>query len=644
MNQFEQSQATINYAPPADESGALTNLVDQVVGVPSAMPEAEQQKRRLLFLICLVATPLLPLITTFPSEAGIAPIGWGGGLVLICISALFLAAIRTAGSVGLIGLIYGCFLVTLLGYSSLLQGVTDNAALMTLALIPMIMGFSSGAKASAIGTLLVLMTYYGVIVSGQMQHGEISQSSVTLIAYSSAVTMISGLLVFYFARLTQNESTELNRDNARIRTMALTDPLTGLWNRRAFQIDMDRLIMQHGNGVNPALLILDLDRFKQINDTHGHDVGDKVLTVFAQRLKAVVGPDSDVYRLGGDEFAIVQTTQTKLTQLDTLGAKIADLNRDPIEARRVNIEFDVSIGIALSDGSMKSIQSLYQQADMAAFVAKEKAGSQYIFFDKMLDGQANRKFEVERALKTAIEHRAINVAFQPQVDLRTGAVVAYEALARWKDASLGSVSPAEFVEIAEETSLVLVLDRLIIAKALRSAGTWLGAHQRVSVNASARSLNSHEFADFVIRQAKRAGLEAHQVEVEITETSLIQNWDRSKSTVEALRAAGLRIVLDDFGVGYSSLSYLVEFPVQKIKFDRSFLLKATDEASVLVMQSIAELANKMSVDLVAEGIETMDQMTLLKSINCNVGQGYLFSRPILSSKMQDYSRKVLNAA
>jgi EAL domain-containing protein (putative c-di-GMP-specific phosphodiesterase class I) len=142
----------------------------------------------------------------------------------------------------------------------------------------------------------------------------------------------------------------------------------------------------------------------------------------------------------------------------------------------------------------------------------------------------------------------------------------------------------------------------------------------------------------------RNGLQADQVEVEITETSLIQNWDRSRSTVEALRAAGLRIVLDDFGVGYSSLSYLVEFPVQKIKFDRSFLLKATDEASVLVMQSIAELANKMSLDLVAEGIETMDQMKLLKSINCNVGQGYLFSRPILSSKMQDYSRKVLNAA
>ena len=450
--------------------------------------------------------------------------------------------------------------------------------------------------------------------------------------------------VFYFARLTQNESTVLSRDNARIRTMALTDPLTKLWNRRAFQIDMDRLVMQHGNGAKPALLILDLDRFKQINDTHGHDIGDKVLTVFARRLKSVVEVDCDVYRLGGDEFAVVCRDQSDQAELEAIGKRIAVITREPIEARRVNVEFDVSIGIALSNGTTKSIQSLYQQADMAAFVAKEKAGSDFIFFDKMLDGRANRKFEVERALKTAIEHRLINVAFQPQVNLRTGAIVAYEALARWSDPALGSVSPAEFIEIAEETSLVLVLDRLIISKALRSAGRWLRSDQRVSVNASARSLNSHEFAAFVINQARRAGLEPSQVEVEITETSLIQNWDKTKATVETLRAAGLRIVLDDFGVGYSSLSYLVEFPVQKIKFDRSFLLKATDEASILVMQSIADLANKMDVDLVAEGIETTNQMRLLKSINCNIGQGYLFSRPILSEKMAEYTRNLRTAA
>ncbi len=637
-------RAKVDRQSRAKPSQDAIKFIDQLAGIQTSWPEARQRKARLLFLICVTLTPLLPIMVSTPGDLLGVPLQSLLFVLSLIVSGALLAAMRLIDATRSLGLIYGVYLVALMSFGPLLLGETDNVSLIVLMLIPLIMGFTAGATASAIGTLLVLLVYYGVIVSGIARHDIVSYTGLTLIAYASTGTMICGVLVFYFTSLAQNESNALNRDNARIRTMALTDPLTKLWNRRAFQLEIDRLSTKYGSGVHPALFILDLDGFKQINDTHGHDVGDKVLSVFARRIKMVIGDGCKVYRLGGDEFAIICNNDASLSVLEVLAKKVTTLTKQPIEARSVKIEFDVSIGIAVSDGSAKSVQSLYQQADMAAFVAKENSGSTYIIFDKMLDSRANRKFEVEQALKTAIDYKSINVAFQPQVDLRSGAIIAYEALARWKDPVLGSVSPGEFIEIAEETSLVKVLDRLIISKALLSAGVWLGKHQRVSVNASARSLNSNEFAAFVIRQAELSGLQASQVEVEITETSLIQDWERSKRTVEALREAGIRIVLDDFGVGYSSLSYLVEFPVQKIKFDRSFLLKATDGSSVLVMQSIADLAIKMGVDLIAEGVETMEQLELLKSINCFTGQGYLLSRPILSEKMVEHTQSVHAAA
>lgn len=644
MNKSDLRRPKAPQSLPMDSRSAVLRLVDRLVGVRSHWSEARQRKMRLLAIICLAFIPLLPMMIGGPDLAASGLVENITMIALFSAPVLLFSAIRLTNFEATLGFVYGGYLLFMIGHAPLLEGNPEHFSLFALALIPLILGFTTSATACAIGTFCVLALNYGIIVSGFAQHDSVSQTGLTLIAYSSAAAMICGLLVYYFTSLAQKESADLSQDNARIRTMALTDPLTRLWNRRAFQMDVVQLSVEYQSDARPALFILDLDAFKQINDTHGHDAGDQVLIVFSRRLKAMIGAGFKVYRLGGDEFAILCPNGQEVSDLQALGSKIAALTDDPIESQNTILEFDVSIGVALSDGSSKSIQSLYQQADMAAFVAKEKSGSACIVFDQMLDSRANRKFEVEQALKSAIEFRAINVAFQPQVDLRTGAITAYEALARWKDPALGSVSPAEFVEIAEETSLVKVLDRLIISKALLNAGTWLKDHQRVSVNSSARSLSSSEFANFVIKQVEFSGLDPQQVEVEITETALIQDWDKSKQTVDALRAAGIRIVLDDFGVGYSSLSYLVEFPVQKIKFDRSFLLKANDESGVLVMQSIADLANRMGVDLVAEGVETIDQLKLLKSINCFTGQGYLLSRPISADKMVEHARTLRVAA
>lgn len=629
---------------PFQRLAQVARGLDYFAGIQPSWSEAKRRKMRLLFLTCVMLAPILSVIISVPSGLFHSAIESYWIMGLMGISALFLVAVRFVNSETWLGVVYGLWLVLMIGLGPVLLGDTDSPALLTLVLVPLIMGFISGATASAVGTLMVLCVYYGVVASAYAQHDDTSLASLTLIAYCSISTMLCGVMVSYFAKLTHIESSALSQDNARIRTMAMTDPLTRRKNRRAFQVAMERLMVQSSEERQPALCILDLDRFKQINDTHGHDVGDQVLKEFSRRLKSVVGEGREVYRLGGDEFAILSANEPELSELNALGMRVTEIMRKPIETNSASIECDVSIGIAVSDGSVTSIQSLYQQADTAAFVAKEKPGSNHVIFDTILDDQANRKFQIERALKIAIQHRTIDVAFQPQVDLRTGQIKAYEALARWHDAILGNISPGEFVEIAEETSLVQVLDRLIMFKALQSAGQWLGDDQRVSVNVSARSLNSREFSDFVLKQIENSRLRPEQVEVEITETTLIENWQKSKRIVEALGAAGVRIVLDDFGVGYSSLSYLVEFPVQKIKFDRSFLLKASDPTSALVMESITDLAMKMGLDLVAEGIESKEQMNLLKRIKCYTGQGYLLGRPIKSAKMIEHASQKRTAA
>ncbi len=629
---------------PAEAKAWALQQIDDFAGVQRSWPSGRKRKLRLLVLACGILSPILALLFAVPDGNldHIAETFWI--IAALAVTGLFMLWINQFDHAELIGTAHGLWVATLIGYGPILTGDATSPSLILLVLVPIVMAFTSGARASAIGTLAVVSIYYGVLASGFAQRDYVSVIELSWLAHASMGTVICGLLVYYFEKQTHRESTALNKDNVRIRALALTDPLTKRLNRRAFQMAMDRFVMQSGTDTRPALCILDLDGFKQINDTHGHDVGDQVLSVFSDRLKSVVNRGREVYRLGGDEFAIVCDHEESIEALERFGKELAALTKEPIQTRFTRVEMDVSIGIALSDGTTPSIQSLYQQADMAAFVAKETAGSNYIIFDTMLDGQVNRKFDVERSLKAAIEYGYINVAFQPQVDLKTGRTKGFEALARWRDPVLGAVSPGEFVGVAEESSLIQVLDREIISKALMSAGTWLLRDQRVSINASARSLNTHEFAHFVLNEVKRSGLNYEQVEVEITESALIENWEKAKRTVNLLRRAGMRIVLDDFGVGYSSLSYLVEFPVQKIKFDRSFLLKAADESNAMVMESIADLANKMGVDLVAEGIETTDQLELVRRIRCDTGQGYLFSRPILAEKMADYMNAQRRAA
>ncbi|MEL7110939.1 MAG: EAL domain-containing protein [Pseudomonadota bacterium] len=490
--------------------------------------------------------------------------------------------------------------------------------------MPLIMGMIAGATACVLGTIAVLSVYAGVSITSQVSSVGGSHDQLATLAYAGVCTIVASLVFVYFDHSSELQTNTLREDKDRIQKEALTDALTGCANRRAFMHAVRR-----GREDMVGVVIIDLDRFKQINDTFGHQAGDRVLSVFADRLKIIVGQDRSVYRLGGDEFAIIQDNLASEDAMRLLGEQIVSATDVPISMSDGNLEFDASIGIAITSETVENLETLYQQADTALFAAKKQPGANYIIFDSMLDGTATRMFEVEQCLKSAIEQRSIKIAMQPQVDLKNGSIVGYEALARWDDPLLGKVSPSEFVPIAERSSLIEVLDRQVIAKAMHGASDLLIGSQKISINVSARSLNSKDFSKFIQRQLERSRVQPKRVELEITETALIENWERAKCTVAELRANGVGIALDDFGVGYSSLSYLTEFPIQKIKFDRSFVQRSSDRSAALVMESIVDLAKKMNLELVAEGIETKDQLALVRKLGCSVGQGFLLGRPSL---------------
>lgn len=627
-----------------NQKSVLIRGINAMLGVRASMPELRRRRISFLFLFYILATSVLPLLVTFPDA--MAPYldvsAWWTlifGAALTCFVGL-----RIFKREKLTGSVFCLLLIAAIGAHPIVHGDVQHLPLLTLVLIPVVMGLIAGPSASALGATSVLAVYISAAVRAYGIGDGDAMQELALITYAGPVTLLACFVFVYFDNSNQIQANALGEDNVRIKKQALTDSLTDCGNRRDFQQTIDGLISEAETGVRHALVIIDMDRFKQINDTFGHDVGDQVLQTFADRLKTIAGDQNQAFRLGGDEFAVICRNVPDEDALRITGEQIASSTDAPILTATGALEFDVSIGMALSDKSGAKLHRLYQQADAAAFAAKEKSGSHFVIFDATLDGATTRKFEVEQCLKAAVQQGAIDVAFQPQVDLRNGAIVAYEALARWNDPLLGKVSPCEFVPIAEQSTLVQVLDRHIFLAALRGASVWLARHQRISINVSARSLNSKQFVEFILTQISRCNLKPAQVEVEITETALIENWEKAKLMVETLRKHGVRIVLDDFGVGYSSLSYLVEFPVQKIKFDRSFLERSSEQPTAMVMQSITDLTRKMNVELVAEGIETKEQLALLRKIGCFKGQGFLLGKPIARADILKKSRKTSVAA
>lgn len=421
--------------------------------------------------------------------------------------------------------------------------------------------------------------------------------------------------------------TERKRAEARLAFMAEHDGLTGLPNRKLLRQQMDD-ILQHTrrSAEKVGVLVLGLDNFKGVNDTLGHGIGDNLLRAVAKRLRSVLREEDTLARLNSDEFAIVQSGLARPEDAVLLAKRLLEAVGEPYLLDGHSVVIGASIGIAMAPGDGDESEKLLKNADMALSRAKNDSRGTFSFFESGMDARAQSRRRIETDLREAIQHDVLRPHYQPLVDLSTGHITGLEALVRWPDPERGMISPAEFIPVAEDTGLISAVGGLMLRRACMDAATWPG-EVRVAVNLSPLQFRAGNLLSIVMDVLKQSGLPAKRLELEITETLLLEKSEEVLATLHALRALGVRISMDDFGTGYSSLSYLRSFPFDKIKIDQSFVrgLGGNRDAQAIV-RSIISLGVGLGVTITAEGVETEAELSCLRAEGCHEGQGFLFSR------------------
>ncbi|WP_407149160.1 putative bifunctional diguanylate cyclase/phosphodiesterase [Bradyrhizobium sp. ORS 86] len=424
------------------------------------------------------------------------------------------------------------------------------------------------------------------------------------------------------------DMTERKRAEARLAFMAQHDSLTGLPNRTLLRQQMDEMLQHTRRSSDKvAVLMLGLDNFKAVNDTLGHGVGDKLLRGVAKRLRSTLREEDALARLNSDEFTIVQSGVVRPEDAVLLAKRILDAIGEPYLLDGHSVVIGASIGIAMSPGDGEDSEKLLKSADMALSRAKRDFRGTFSFFEAEMDARAQSRRKIEIDLREAIQNEGLRPYYQPLVDLASGRITGFEALVRWPHPERGMISPGEFIPVAEETGLINPLGGLMLHRACMDAAQWPDDDVRVAVNLSPLQFRTGNLLSLVTDALKRSGLPARRLELEITETLLLEKSSQVLATLHALRALGVRMSMDDFGTGYSSLSYLRSFPFDKIKIDQSFVrdLGANRDAQAIV-RSIVSLGIGLGVTITAEGVETEAELSCLRAEGCHEGQGFLFSR------------------
>ncbi|WP_407188873.1 EAL domain-containing protein [Bradyrhizobium centrosematis] len=426
---------------------------------------------------------------------------------------------------------------------------------------------------------------------------------------------------------TFEDITEWLEAQAKISHMARHDALTGLPNRVLFHEQLEQGLRRTRSGDQLAVLCLDLDHFKDINDSLGHPIGDALLKEVGRRLTAGVGESDTVARLGGDEFAVVQIGRSEETAARSLARRLVEVISAPYDIDDHQIVIGVSIGISLSPQDGSNADELLKNADLALYRAKADGRGTYRFFETGMDARAQARRLLEMDLRAALQRGEFEPYYQPIRDVVSGRVVAFEALLRWNHPQRGLIAPVDFIPLAEETGLIVQLGDFVLRSACVDAATWPDDVD-LAVNLSPVQFKNPNLIASVNEALAASGLDAHRLELEITESVLLQNSEATLTTLHELRGMGLRISLDDFGTGYSSLSYLRSFPFDKIKIDRSFVSElATREDSMAIIRAVTGLGRSLGIVTTAEGVENDAQLELLRREGCNQAQGYLFSKP-----------------
>ncbi|MBV9666274.1 MAG: EAL domain-containing protein [Actinobacteria bacterium] len=424
---------------------------------------------------------------------------------------------------------------------------------------------------------------------------------------------------------------------AELRRRALYDELTGLSNRTLLLDRLNRAIEStDGTSEVVAVLLLDLDRFKLVNNGHGHAVGDRLLQRIAVRLQEAVGPENSVGRIGSDEFVVVCEEMSTDAAALAAAARIEAALSEPFEVDGVEVFAPASIGVAVADSGTTG-EELLRDALTALTQAKERGRARVEVYDVGMHSGAVSRLQTDRDLRHALDRDELRLHYQPEIDLRTGALVGAEALVRWAHPERGLVGPADFISVAEETGLIVPIGAWVLTEALRQLRGW----QRegtgppvVSVNVSVRQLGQPDFADEVRRAVEGAGIGPDALCIEITESSLLEA--RTIATLRRIHAMGVRLSLDDFGTGYSSLVYLRRFPLDFLKIDRQFVAGLSPQSQdTSIVSAMIDLAHALGLTVVAEGVETEEQAALLQELGCDLGQGYLWSPAVPAGELGD---------
>jgi diguanylate cyclase (GGDEF)-like protein len=433
--------------------------------------------------------------------------------------------------------------------------------------------------------------------------------------------------------VTIRDLTKMKQHEASLVFVANHDTVTQLPNRNWLQTYLPQAINRARTAREKlGVFFIDLDDFKKVNDTLGHAVGDQLLTHISERLRRISRDSDVVCRLGGDEFTLVVQGGFSRIDMETLGARIVDTLAQPFELEGQAILVGASVGISVFPDSGSDAAELLKNADLAMYSAKESGKGLYEFFSPGLSAQVEGRVALEREMHSALKNNEFFLVYQPKVDLHTHETCGFEALLRWQSPTRGVVPPLDFIGLAEKTGLIVPIGEKVIEMACAQLSSWRAQGLSllpVSVNVSPRQLRRGNLASTLTSILRRYDIPAHLLEIELTESSMMEDVEHSRKQILAIKELGVRVLVDDFGTGYSSLALLKKFEVDVLKVDRSFVNDVPrDPEDCAILSAVVSMARALKMDVVAEGVETIEQREYLASLGCHQGQGYFFSRPV----------------